>query len=442
MRRLNVWLEASAEPIGELISTDDGAMRFTYAPNWLVDQNSHPLSLSLPLQEDAFGDAVTRAYFNNLLQENDQLERVMLREGIERGDIVSLLSHVGADCSGSVSALPEDHPPIKRPGSMEHDYDALSNEDFTDLVLRLAQGRPLPDGMRDPSPVAGFRRKISLTALPDNRFALPKVGSGAPTTHILKIPDPEHRHEARHEEFVTDLADQVGFNVGGCAAGDVEGQEVLLITRFDRIVTEDGIHRVHQEDFAQALGLPAELKYERRGREGRRFDAEAIGRVLAATDQPALVREKFLEMSLFNLLIGNNDNHAKNHALLHVPGQAPMLARFYDLVPVQMVAGFREDLAFNIGNASLPQQITAADLEHFCIAIGIPERGAKRILNDSARSVIEAIEQRSADFPREMRALDNLFAEIAGRIDSELDLGLQLRERDAHIVRGGGWNLS
>lgn len=73
MRRLNVWLEASAEPIGELISTDDGAMRFTYAPNWLVDQNSHPLSLSLPFQEDAFGDAVTRAYFNNLLQENDQL---------------------------------------------------------------------------------------------------------------------------------------------------------------------------------------------------------------------------------------------------------------------------------------------------------------------------------------------------------------------------------
>ncbi|MFO1255748.1 MAG: HipA domain-containing protein [Sphingomonadaceae bacterium] len=323
MRRLNVWLEASAEPIGELISTDDEAMRFTYALNWLVDENSHPLSLSLPLQEDAFGDAVTRAYFNNLLQENDQLERVMLREGIERGDIVSLLSHVGADCSGAVSALPEDHPPIKRPGSMEHDYDALSNEDFTDLVLRLAQGRPLPDGMRDPSPVAGFRRKISLTALPDNRFALPKVGSGAPTTHILKIPDPEHRHEARHEEFVTDLADQVGFNVGGCVAGDVEGQEVLLITRFDRIVTEDGIHRVHQEDFAQALGLPAELKYERRGREGRRFDAEAIGRVLAATDQPALVREKFLEMSLFNLLIGNNDNHAKNQprrTAIELPG--------------------------------------------------------------------------------------------------------------------------
>lgn len=442
MRKLNVWLEASPDPIGQLISTDDGAMGFTYTPTWLDDENNHPLSLSLPLQGEEFGDAVTRAYFNNLLQENDQLERVMLREGIERGDIVSLLAHVGADCSGAVSALPEDHPSIKRPGSIERDYDALSNEDFTDLVLRLAQGRPLPNGMRDPSPVAGFRRKISLTALSDNRFALPKVGSGAPSTHILKIPDPNHRHEARHEEFVTDLAEQVGFNVGSCVAGEVEGQEVLLITRFDRLVTEDGIHRVHQEDFAQALGLPAELKYERRGREGRRFDAAAIGRVLAATDQPALVREKFLEMTLFNLLIGNNDNHAKNHALLHLPAQAPMLARFYDLVPVQMVAGFREDLAFNIGNAKLPQEITAADLELFCIAIGIPESGARRILNDSARSVVEAIEQRSADFPREMRALGNLFGEVADRISSELGLGLELRERDAHVVRGGGWSLS
>ncbi len=265
--------------------------------------------------------------------------------------------------------------------------------------------------------------------MPGDRFGLPKAGSGAPTTHILKIPDPNHRHEARHEAFVTELAEQAGFNVGACVAGEVEGQEVLLITRFDRLVIEDQVYRVHQEDFAQALSLPAELKYERRGREGRRFDAAAIARVLDATDRPALARERFLRLTLFNLLVGNNDNHAKNHALLHMPGQSPVLAPFYDLVPVGMVAGFTDELAFRIGNAQLPHEITAGDLESFCVALGIPTAGARRILASTATELIQVMERLSNDFPREMRPLDNLIGEMSGLLNTELALGLAVREQ-------------
>lgn len=442
MQSLNVWLEASPSPIGQLTAHDDGAVEFAYSSTWLEQESAFPLSLSLPLRDQAFGDSIARAFFSNLLQENDQLERVMLREGLDRGDLVGLLGFVGADCSGAVSALRQDHPPIKRPGSLAQDYDVLGDEDFTDLVQRLAQGRPLPGELRDPSPVAGFRRKISLAALPGDRFGLPKSGSGAPTTHILKIPDPAHRHEARHEAFVTSLAEQSGFNVGNCVADEVEGQEVLLITRFDRLVDDDHVYRIHQEDFAQALGLPAELKYERRGREGRRFDATSIGRVLAATDQPARAREQFLRLTLFNLLVGNNDNHAKNHALLHVPGRAPVLAPFYDLVPVQMVAGFREDLAFRIGNAELPHAITAKDLESLCVALGIPRAGAARILTNAARDIIQKVDRLSEGFPIEMRPLDNLIGEVARLMNDVLGLDLELRERDAHVVSGGGWRLS
>ncbi|MCJ8158870.1 HipA domain-containing protein [Sphingomonas sp. LaA6.9] len=149
---------------------------------------------------------------------------------------------------------------------------------FLVSVSRLATGRPLPDEVRDPSPVAGVRPKIALTVLSGDQFGIPRQGSGAPTTHILKLPDPDHRHEARDEAFVTLLAARCGFSVGSSVAERVNGHDVLLIQRFDRIVEEDRIYRLHQEDFAQASGLPAELKYERRGRPGRRFDASAIGR--------------------------------------------------------------------------------------------------------------------------------------------------------------------
>ena len=53
--------------------------------------SSRGLSLSLPLGEEPFGDVPVRAWFGNLLHENDQLEATMARYGIERSDIAGLL---------------------------------------------------------------------------------------------------------------------------------------------------------------------------------------------------------------------------------------------------------------------------------------------------------------------------------------------------------------
>ncbi len=439
---LNIWMEAAVEPIGHLVKDDNANLAFAYTADWLANPDNHPLSLSLPLTDEPFGDVLVRAFFDNLLQENNLLESTMRRRGIERGDIVGLLEHLGADCAGAVSILPFDHPPIKRPGNLLEDYDTLDEATVVDLVARLATGRALPEEVRDPSPVAGVRPKISLAAMPDGRFGLPKRGSGAPTTHILKLPDSNHLHEARDEAFVTLLAAHCGLAVGTSVADRIEGHDVLLIKRFDRLADGPLIRRRHQEDFAQAAGLPAELKYERRGAPGRRFDASAIGRILAATNRPALAREAFLRMTLFNLLVGNNDNHAKNNALLHGPGGSLELAPFYDLVPVQTVLGFREDLAFNLGEAHLPEEITSADLLRFCADIGLPSQGAARLLLREARDLLGRLEQLSTDFPPEMSALDRLLGETTSQLNDVLELGVPLRARDAHIVKGGGWVLS
>lgn len=39
----------------------------------------------------------------------------------------------------------------------------------------------------------------------------------------------------------------------------------LLVKRYDRVETEQGIQRLHQEDFCQALGISPEMKYQREG---------------------------------------------------------------------------------------------------------------------------------------------------------------------------------
>ncbi|MBS0481408.1 MAG: HipA domain-containing protein [Proteobacteria bacterium] len=439
---LQVWLEASESPIGFLVKGDDADLSFTYDPHWLVAANGHLLSLSLPLREEPFGDVPVRAWFGNLLHENNQLEATMARHGLERSDIAGLLEHLGGDCAGAVSVLALDRPPVKRPGTLAEDYDPLDDKSFAEIVERLASGKPLPEEVRDPSPVAGVRRKISLAALPDGRFALPRQGTGAPTTHILKLPDRNYLHEARDEAFLTELAAKCGLSVGTCVADEIAGHEIILIGRFDRTVEDGKVYRSHVEDFAQACELPAELKYERRGEPGRRFDAANIGRVLEAIDQPALARGTFLRMTLFNLLLGNNDNHAKNNGLFHRPGGSVQLAPFYDLTPVQTTGKYTDELAFNIGTANRFDAITADDLLAFCIAIGIPQTSAPALLKSAAGALIDSVEDLSAHFPKAIFALDRLFGQTAGHLNDVLGLGKVLRERDAHVTGGGGWALS
>lgn len=423
MQILNVWLEASAAPIGKLLSSDDGSLAFAYESDWLVSPYAHALSLSLPLREEPFEDMPTRNWFDNLLQENQQIRQMLNREGIARDDIAAVLAVIGADCAGAVSVLPLDSPPIKRPGVLADDYDLLDDTALKNLVWRLKKRLPLPEELRDPSPITGYRDKFALAVIPGQGFAIPKKGSGAPTTHILKIPDPAHLHEARDEARVTLLAQQCGLNTGDNLASQVMEQDILLITRFDRRIENGQVYRIHQEDFAQALGLPPALKYERDGREGRRFDATAIGRILSATAQPVLAREFFIKATLFNLLIGNNDNHAKNHALFHLPGQhAPVMAPLYDLVPVQTANGFRDEFSFRIGQASRPGELGRDDLMTFATDVGIPATGAPAVLKKIAKDLVDRLEVLSAELPPEMQALKAMIGDQTGRLNDLLDI--------------------
>ena len=47
-----------------------------------------------------------------------------------------------------------------------------------------------------------------------------------------------------------------------------ESQKVLLINRYDRILEDGVLFRIHQEDFCQAMGLSHELKYQADGGPG------------------------------------------------------------------------------------------------------------------------------------------------------------------------------
>ena len=136
--QLDVRLDGFDDPIGQLSSDDRGAARFAYADHYAARPDALALSLSLPLAHRSFDDFATRAYFDNLLQERDSARAdVIAKYRLSTDDIVGILFHLGKDCAGAVSVLPQGAPPTKVPGRLGEDYRPYSDQELTALVEAL-----------------------------------------------------------------------------------------------------------------------------------------------------------------------------------------------------------------------------------------------------------------------------------------------------------------
>lgn len=445
---LDVRLDHSEMPIGTLVRDDFGVLSFQYTQTYLQSDRPLALSVAIPLSVQSYSDSSCRAFFGNLLQERDDtVQRVMDREGIERDDIVALLFHLGADCPGAISVLPEGAPPAKVPGDLEEDYKVLPEAIVSEIVHSFYERRPLPEDVADPSPIAGVQSKLTLTVLSAGELAQPKAKSGAPTTHILKVPSRERHNEAKLERVALILSSSMGHDTANAVPIEFDGIYAILIERYDRGVNSNGeIIRLHQEDFAQALGLPASMKYERHGRPDAIFNAAAVADLLDKTDVPALSKKLFIEATMFDLMIGNNDNHAKNFSLLHHFNGTISLAPRYDLVPVRMYNGYTEELAFKIGAATCLEEVTAEEFDEFLRQMKITNPKARlRIRNDTASKVgghladlLESISDTGSKQFADLIAsnINHLFDEFG------LEIPESVRSRDASINSAGGWLMS
>jgi len=78
---------------------------------------------------------------------------------------------------------------------------------------------------------------------------------------------------------------------------------------YDRLVTADGLVRLHQEVFCQASGRSSSSKYEHES--GPTF-AECLQLVKEYSTQPLSDIPRLIQWQVFNYLVGNSDAHAKN----------------------------------------------------------------------------------------------------------------------------------
>lgn len=70
---LDVRLDGFDDPVGVFVRDERGAVAFGYNRSYLTKPDATPLSLPLPLAGGPYSDVAARAFFDNLLQERDDI---------------------------------------------------------------------------------------------------------------------------------------------------------------------------------------------------------------------------------------------------------------------------------------------------------------------------------------------------------------------------------
>ena len=89
-----------------VLAEDGGEYRFRYEEEYLARKDAHPVSLTLPLQTEAFVSPVLFPFFDGLIPEGWLLDVAIRNTDISILDRMSLLLLCCKECIGAISVVP------------------------------------------------------------------------------------------------------------------------------------------------------------------------------------------------------------------------------------------------------------------------------------------------------------------------------------------------
>lgn len=331
--KLKVYLNKTR--VGTLVKTRAPGVEFAYDTTWLSLPDVYPVSLSLPLASETYAAEKAMPFFDGLLPEGSIRAHIARSLHVSEQNTFDLLAEIGKECAGALSFWKEDEEVV-----FAGDYLPLSKAQLNEKIC--GKHHPLIlnlDELR--LSLAGAQEKTALY-LHNGEWYQPTGLS--PSSHILKPPIERFSNTVENEAFCMTLAKEVGLAVTDIDILQLDSP-VLVVKRYDRPATEDGLVRLHQEDFSQALGVPVLKKYENDG--GPKL-ANCFQLLEQYGIDPLLDRKKLLDWTIFNYYIGNADAHAKNLSWL-INENGFKLAPFYDLLSTAVYPELSEKMAMKIG---------------------------------------------------------------------------------------------
>lgn len=353
MKNLSVEIEINGKSVcvGNISGDNYQDACFAYATEYLESENARAISISLPLTIKTYNADATRNFFEGLLPEGFMRRSVAKWMRTDENDYLSILAGLGSECLGAIKIIDnriENQMP-RYVKLTDEDVRSLAKEGATESVQLVTKAH---------LSLTGASGKVGLYYDEINDEWYLPIGE-APSTHIVKQSHIRLKKIVTNEQLCLLTAKHLGIAIPDSfiiSLGSSNDEEVLFATkRYDRKLEGsehilDGLtvpHRLHQEDFAQALGIPAVLKYEKDGQE---YIKKMFEIIRSHSSNPIVDQMKLWEICIFNYLIGNTDNHIKNFSLVYSEDiKYARLAPAYDIISTMVYESSTEDMAMSIG---------------------------------------------------------------------------------------------
>ena len=318
-----IWLPGTTAPvIAGRIARDGEQLIFNYGRSYLDRNDRIPIyEPELPLRSGAIApeaglsmagclrDAAPDAWGRRVI-----LNRTSGRKcrGVDIGalDELTYLLESGSD---RIGALDFQHSPSEY---VPRTVQTATLEELLNAVEQIERGMPLtPDldqALFHGTSLGGARPKAMIQD--DGTKMIAKFSSSTDTYNVVKA-----------EYLAMRLAAKAGLNVAPVRLAQVAGRDVLLVERFDRAKTKDGWTRKAMVSALTLFGLD-----------------EMMARYASYEDLAEIIRHRFTSPKatlhelygrlVFNILCGNTDDHARNHAGFW-DGEHLTLTPAYDICP-------------------------------------------------------------------------------------------------------------
>lgn len=325
-----IWLPNATEPVvaGRLSRQLDDRLAFNYGKSYLTRADAISIyEPELPLKpgllyahdrmelpsciRDASPDAWGRRVIINRKvgskgEDADQAEI----------DELTFLLESGSDRIGALDFQLSPHEYVPRQPR------TASLEELMTAAERVEQGIPLsPEldlALQHGTSLGGARPKALIEN--DRKKYIAKFSSSTDLYNVVKA------------EFVSmRLAAYIGLNVASVKLVKSLGKDVILVERFDRTYTSSGWNRHALVSALTMLGLD-----EKEARYASYDDFSTLIRHRFVNPEKTL--EELFGRIVFNILSGNTDDHARNHAAFW-DGSHLNLTPAYDLCPQNRTGG-------------------------------------------------------------------------------------------------------
>ncbi len=354
-----VWLPGATEPIvaGKL-EADKHELRFNYGKSYLSHPNAIPLYAPelpltagvLPLMDglqmpscirDAAPDAWGRRVIINkkLGQKGANTDTANLSE-------LTYLLESGSDRIGALDFQQSPREYIPR---------AANNASMAELIasaMRVEQGVPLTPELDQAlfhgSSIGGARPKALI--------------EDAGVKYIAKFSASNDLYSVVKAEFIAmRLAALAGLKVAPVSMTRAANKDVLLIERFDREHTPNGWTRKAMVSALTLFGLDDMM--------ARYASYQTLAAIIRHRfNQPKETLRELFSRLVFNILCGNTDDHARNHAAFW-DGKSLSLTPAYDICP-QSRTGNEASQAMRIADDNNLSQLKTclATAHHFLLS--------------------------------------------------------------------------